>query len=160
MPSANLILGMKAIGKRGSLINAKQLARDIQRTNQKFAKRAKRRFQKTVRTWEHPVEFHQKTKSGAEPSVAVFTEDEIYGYVSDGTAIRYAVMTEDFSPKTRPGTLESRPGKGGFAYLDTKNPRPGIEARNFPELIESELKDDYEREQEANIDRAIERENR
>lgn len=147
-------IGMKLVGKRGDLLDTRKLRGDIARENQKFAKRVKRSFQRSTKTWAHPVVFHQETKGFPEPSCAVFATDLIYHFVSGGTAVRYAVMTDDFSPKTRPGSLDARPGSGGFSHLDMRNPRPGLVARDFPTLVVQKHQENYVRAIGDCLDRA------
>lgn len=48
-----------------------------------------------------------------------------------GTAIRYAVMSKGFVPKTRAGQLQSWAGKGKMLFVSKKHPMPGIKPRNF-----------------------------
>lgn len=56
-------------------------------------------------------------------------------WLNDGTKVRYAAMTQEFSPKTRVGSLRSGPGIGGLDYVNPNNPRPGIDARGWDEAI-------------------------
>jgi hypothetical protein len=65
----------------------------------------------------------------------IFTTSDIYRYISGGTRVRYATMTPDFIAKTIPGVIGSGAGRGGVAFISKLHPRPGIEARNFPEVI-------------------------
>jgi len=58
-----------------------------------------------------------------------------YKFVVGGTKVRYATMTPDFESKTRPHALDSRPGAGGLLFVDTRRPRPGIEAREYDKDI-------------------------
>lgn len=155
MPETPIALVVKQIGRKGDLFADRAFRQDIQRINQNTAKAMKRSFQKTVRTWEHPVTFHQITESRPDPTVLVYTDDDIYGYVSGGTRVRYVVMTPDFSPKTRPGLLDSRPGRGGVSHFDFRHPRPGIQARKFDVLVERRHKKRHQREVERAIQRAL-----
>lgn len=96
------------------------------------AEKIKKELENSVKDWRTPVQFNlQIDKRGDAFTMTVFTDNEIFRFVNDGTAIRYATMTPDFIPKTHPGTLMSRAGRGGLAYVNKKVPRPGIEARNF-----------------------------
>jgi hypothetical protein len=142
------------VGSKGGLIDTKSLKRDIAKTNQRFAKRMKRSFEQSVGTWNHPVSFHQKTNT-AEMSVSVYTIDFVYFLLDEGTSIRYLVMSEDFSPKTRPGSLESRPGSGGPAYFDFDNPRDGIAPRGFSKQVEDKHGPDYQAAIDTDLDRAV-----
>lgn len=57
-------------------------------------------------------------------------------FLDGGTSVRYAIMSDDFVPKTTPKLLSSKAGKGGVVAFTPHNaPRPGIEARGWSELI-------------------------
>ena len=102
----------------------------------KYEKLIKKDYERTVDTWDRKPTFESKIKfMGARPRLTVWTGSETYFELDEGTDVRYDVMTTDFVPKTQVGQLRSFPGKGGFAYKDPKNPRPGIEARRFSILI-------------------------
>lgn len=93
-------------------------------------------FRKTYATWEHDPGFEKDFDvSEKEISGSTTTQDPIYGYLSRGTAVRYATMSPDFIAKTRVRTIGSFPGHGGVLYIDRNRPRPGIEARQFEEVI-------------------------
>jgi hypothetical protein len=90
-------------------------------------------FDVTTRTWRNRPEFFIRRPA---PGVRIiFTENKIYRFVSGGTRIRYATMTVGFKPKTFVRQIFSGPGRGGLAYVNTRKPRPGIKAREFPEVI-------------------------
>lgn len=153
---ALVVKSIRAGGARG-LFDDKVFRADLRRINQKTARAMKRSFARTTRTWEHAVDFHQLTESQPEPTVLVYTTDRVYGYVSGGTRVRRALMSPDFSPKTRPGVLDSRPGSGGVVFVSRKLNRPGIQARRFPELVEVRHKKPYQREVEQALTRALQR---
>lgn len=158
MPETQIALVTKQVGrKRGKLFDDKAFRRDLRRINKNRAAKMKRDFQRTTKTWEHKPTFHQLTEIEPEPTVMVYTEDEQYGYVSGGTRVRRALMTPDYSPKTRPGVLDSFPGRGGVVYVSRKLNLPGIEARRFPEAVEKKHKKPHQRDVEAAIKRAVER---
>lgn len=144
-------------GSARGLFDDRAFMADLRRINKKTAKAMKRSFARTTRTWEHAVQFRQLTESQPNPTVLVYTTDPIYGYVSGGTRVRRALMSPDFSPKTRPGALDSRPGSGGVVFVSRKLSLPGIEARRFPELVEEKHRKPYQREVEQAIKRALER---
>lgn len=96
-------------------------------------------FEKTTKTWkpqDAPV-FEKIIQVGKE-SVQVFvgTDSRIYNYVNNGTSVRYAQMSKDYSPKTKVGVIGSTAGSGRMIRIDTNNPRPGIKARKFDEAIQ------------------------
>lgn len=144
-------------GRARGLFDDRAFRADVRRINQATAKAMKRSFGRTTRTWEHAVTFHQLTESQPDPTVAVYTTDEIYGYVSGGTRVRRALMSPDFRAKTRPGALDSRPGRGGVVVISRRLALPGIEGRRFPEQVEAKHLPGYQREIERSITRALER---
>ena len=149
---------VKVIDPKTGLFDDKRVRKDVQRINKKHASRLKRQYAKTTRTWNTAVRFYQKTSSRPpDIIVSVGTDNMIYKYVSEGTDRRYAVMTKDFSPKTRPYVIRSYRGRGGFAYLDLKNPRRGIRGRRFAETIAKEGQQPYQADLEAALRRAEQR---
>lgn len=98
--------------------------------------------------WETDVQF-----AGGDARVYATTDNEIYGYLNDGTSVRWAVMNDPFGPKTSPGRLRSIPGvrtyndagyytaiRGKTAMLRKGIPsQPGIVARAFDVQIEDWL---------------------
>ena len=110
----------------------------------------RRAFERTTRTWTKRPKFRVWSRQAGYaglggkyiPKLSVSSQDEIYYYVSKGTAIRWAVMSQDFRPKTRPRVIGSRTGRGGAVIVGRKamtarniQPRPGIKAREFDEEI-------------------------
>ena len=121
----------------------------------------RRDFQKTTEHWKHDVQFDLEislTLPG--PFVLVATDDEIYGYVNNGTEehlIWAGIYTgksdkttlffsSQFVPKTRPGVIGSNPGFVG--ERDTHTPyveHPGTEARNFDKIIQKTWEPKFKR---------------
>lgn len=115
----------------------------------------RKELRQTVRTWNHKVKFEMKVslrRATATGFIAVWTDDEIFGYVNDGTrphimgpitpkpprrALR--IPTGGSRPKTRPGKLTSSRGgaKGPFIYRKSTKAfvHPGGRARNFTDVI-------------------------
>lgn len=108
-------------------------------------------YEGTVATWEHKPKFIAETSLAiAGPRLEVYTTDEIYRYVDEGTkpheiwAGAYTGKSDKkslafasaFSPKTKPNNLKS--GAGSKGTVDTFTPfvnHPGTAARNFSEMI-------------------------
>ncbi len=155
-----IALVAKQIGRKAKLLDAPAFRREIAAINQKFAKRMKRSFERTARTWARDVRFQQLTEVRPDPAVAVYTTDAIYGYVSGGTRVRRALMSPDYDPKTKPGVLDSFSGAGGVVFVSRNLALPGIEARRFPELVEKEHRRAYRQGVEQAIKRAVQRRNR
>lgn len=98
-------------------------------------------FEETTRTFDEvDVKFKKKVKDSSTKIVGtVDTDNEIYGYLNNGTKVRYATMTPDFESKTEPGFLGSKQGGGGLLYVDRRRPRPGIEGRHFDRMVAKEI---------------------
>ena len=123
-------------------------------------------FEATTKTWEHKVVFEELISlTGPGPVVLVATNDEIYGYVNNGTEpheIWAGVYTgksdktrlafsSDFVPKTKPGIIDSGPGRRGA--VDTFVPmvmHPGQEEpRNFDKTIQKKREPWFKRQMES-----------
>lgn len=152
-----IALVVKKLGRKATLLNDRVFRAELAAHNQKMAKRLKRSFERTTRTWNHDVRFQQMTEVKDDVSVMVYTTDRIYGYVSGGTSVRRALMSPDYDPKTKPGVLDSFPGAGGVVYVSRDLALPGIEARRFPELVEKEHRRAYRNGVEQAIKRAVQR---
>lgn len=122
------------------------------RTNQLVTQQ----FERTTRTWRNKPRFTSKIEETGTSIIAdTGTESEIYGYVSNGTSIRYAVMTPDFVSKTVPHVVSSRAGAGGLSHFNFRQPRPGIEARRFDDAIVRQQTRTIQRILQEEIDRAV-----
>ena len=89
-------------------------------------------------TWDHDVDI-VKTKPRVAMnaiSVDVFTTDLIYFFLDYGTSVRYARLSNWVS-KTRVNQYRSGPGRG--SAHPTKQPQPGIEARNWTFMMNKEM---------------------
>lgn len=110
-------------------------------------------FLSTTETWEHKVKFSPVVSyrfDKPEAFVGVFTTDEVFGYVNDGTkphTIRpkgnYPLRFQwggkgSYSAKTKPKVIGSKPGgpSGPEVHLPVVH-HPGIKkARKFDEVIQ------------------------
>lgn len=103
-----------------------------------------KQYQKTTRTWrrkpKHELEFSQTKR---EIKATNITNDKIYFFLHDGTKVRYAVLSRDWISKTTPGRLSSGPGRGRVLFISKKHPRPGIEAREWTDIIVRDRKRPY-----------------
>lgn len=121
----------KAIFPKSVLANPKAVVRALENTLTGVAKNVKVDFDVTTQTWNTRPQFTITTSPGKR---LVATKSDIFRYVSRGTKVRYAVMTNPFAPKTRTGYIGSNIGKGGMAFIG-KKPLPGIKARKFEPTI-------------------------
>ena len=65
-------------------------------------------------------------------------DGKIYGYLDKGTEVRYAQLSADWESKTSVGSFNSGKGAGNVLFIDTNNPKPGIEARGWSDLVVDE----------------------
>ena len=107
-------------------------------------------YKLTTQTWkEHDPRFTilQEVNSPNVFRFVVGTDDRIWNFLDQGTNIRWAIMSSDWTSKTHVGLIPSTFGsgrvtwKGRNAYFEEMGwlPKPGIEARNFTQSIEEFL---------------------
>jgi len=93
-------------------------------------------YRKTTSTWgnkpKHELEFSQTKR---EIKAINITNDKVYFFLHEGTKVRYAVLSRDWISKTTPRRLSSGPGRGRVLFISKKHPRPGIEAREWTDVI-------------------------
>lgn len=121
----------KVIFPKSVLADPRAVVRAVENTLTGVAKNVKVDFDVTTQTWKDRPAFTVTTTPGKR---VVATKSDIYRYVSRGTKVRYAVMSNPFAPKTRTGYIGSNVGKGGLAFVG-KKPLPGIKAREFEPTI-------------------------
>lgn len=118
----------------------------------------RRELSKAVQTWDDAPSFETLISlSGGDAAALtgpVGTDAQVNKFVwlDKGTRIRWAVMSKDWRSKTRPGRLNSGPGSGrvviaGRRAMQARNiaPRPGIQARNWTELVAKRRRRPYQR---------------
>lgn len=127
MTKAVVILPKKPV------FDAKKMRGVITSTLNAQAKAIKVDFDVTTQTWNHRPSF--KIASPSEFVREISTDSDIYRYVSKGTKVRYAVMTNPFVAKTVPLSIRSRKGRGGVLFVSKKRRMPGIKARQFEIVI-------------------------
>lgn len=127
---------LKDEAMRLALLNAmRECGRDIQKD-----------FEKTTATWKHKPKFESLISlTGPGPVVVVGTNDEIYGYVNEGTREHIIeakpghvlAFPSAFTPKTSPGVLGSSAGSSGGETVFTPYVlHPGTKARDFDKAIQ------------------------
>lgn len=97
---------------------------------------AKALFEKTVETWRDKPVFRVNELQN---SVTVTTGNRIYSYIDKGTSVRYAVMSDDYNPKTRSRVIGSTGGRGRMIFVSRNHPKPGIQAREFSVVIQERM---------------------
>lgn len=130
----------------------------------KEATQIKADFRETTATWEHKPEFVEEVSlTGPGPVMLVGTDDEIYGYVDEGTKphiimarnAKVLAFNEGYSAKTKPGFVGSYPGGsyGAKVFRPFVN-HPGTEARRFSNLIAKRWEPKFKRAMEDAMGRA------
>jgi hypothetical protein len=127
------VITVRAIVPTHVALDTAAMLRAIENTLDGVAKDIKIDFDVTTQTWKSRSEFKIDKSEGKR---VVSTDDPIYGYLDRGTSVRYATMSDNFSPKTRMGFIGSNAGRGGVVRVSRLHPRPGIEARKFAETIQ------------------------
>lgn len=118
---------------------SREIIAEADKLNKEFMKD----FQRTVDTWNHKPVFRESVLVqqdlivGHVRTAKIFgkSPELIYYFISEGTRVRFAKMTQDFEPKTRVRVLDSFPGAGGLDSVDVRFPMPGIQGRKFNEAI-------------------------
>jgi hypothetical protein len=123
----------------------------------------KQDFEKTTSTWDHKPTFRNETTDygnrielfvGVESNFRAGQKakaEDIWRFVTRGTAKRHAVMSPDFSPKTRRRVIGSSSGSGGVIRVSKDIMMPGIEAREFEQVVT----DKHKSKIKANIEKAF-----
>ena len=122
----------------------------IMRGAESYAKELLADFEKTTETWEKGVEFEKIVDYRPKgPEIFVGTDNEIYGYVNDGTRphpifpVRAKALAfqwggkGSYTPKTTPRVIGSRAGgpSGPMVHRPYVQ-HPGTEGRHFDDEIE------------------------
>ena len=91
-------------------------------------------------TWKHkyPVTVEVSALGGY---VEVSINGDIPSYLNFGTAVRHAVMSDDFIAKTVPNFIPSGAGAGRKLFVSKRVRLPGIEARNFDQSVADKVAD-------------------
>lgn len=124
-------------------------------------------YEKTVRTWEHEVDFKGEVNDKpATISVSVSTDDPIYGYVDKGTKphiIRPKKTNKSgrlffqskYKSKTTPRIINShKGGSSGDTVVAKAVHHPGTEAREFTHTIQAKYQPKLKKEMDKAITRA------
>lgn len=133
--------------------NPSEFRKKITAAARRTRNQIKRDFEKTTRTWKRkPVFKVSRKRRGGTYTFSAFTDDEIYGYVNNGTD-PYTIVPKNApalvfrypsTPKTRPNVLRSGRGKRGSKWATKQEVKhPGIKARNFDKIIKKRFQDKW-----------------
>lgn len=122
------------VARAGKKLDADLIQHNLMRTLVERSEKVQKDFDKTTQTWKKTAaEFN--IQSSDQLIREVSTNSEIYGYLDQGTSVRYATMTPGFQAKTRVEWIGSAGGAGGLRFINKKRPKPGIKARKFAATI-------------------------
>jgi len=115
----------------------KELDDRMGRTVEMYAERSQYMLDDVVKNWNTSVYFYvsiQKSKNMV--NIKIYTDNDIFHYVSQGTSVRRAIMKRGFYPQTKSGSLVSLDHSGfGVAYVHNDVMMPGIKARRFEKQV-------------------------
>jgi hypothetical protein len=146
-------------------LDEEQLLDGLRKTVKEEIKASDEEFAKTYRTWRHKPDFDKSFDESLNEIEGEITtsgdgsSQHPYPFVTKGTSVRFATMTPDFEAKTVKRVIGSKGGRGGVAYVDTRRPRPGIEAREFEEEIARQEQPKFKRRGQNNLDDAARKSN-
>lgn len=139
----------------------------------KIGEPSKKDFEKTTQTWDGKPTFEiTVTEQGGrtaflEREIELFvgvisnwrpgrkaTPKDIWRFVTRGTSKRHALMSANFSPKTRKGFIGSSSGRGGVVRVSKNITRPGIESRDFEETVSKKNKKQIQKDWQKTLDEA------
>lgn len=158
---AQILLKVK-VAKQYDIV---KLTKQIDRVLNEEARILTNEFKKTTKTWSRPPKFQKKkifVFNGR--GIRIFTKDKKMLWVNKGTKKRWAVMSPDFTPKTRTRVIGSRSGSGrailkGRRIMTARGmgAKPGIKARNFDKEIARRRKPKFTRNVKTAIKRGTKR---
>lgn len=143
---ADIHVQLTAVLPKGLVLDMQKLRAELEGAFDHTMNIIRDDFQKTTKTWEHPVEFVKDgpAMQGGDLAASVSTDDEIYGYVNDGTpahpiAVRNAKFLAfrwggpgSYRPKTRVRIISSSAGgPTGETVFRKQVWHPGTTAREF-----------------------------
>lgn len=152
----------KFIPIRPKQFNSKAITKAIKRRADNVSKTMESDFLSGVKDWKHKVNFNvEVTLHGSGVSISIYTNDEVYKFVHDGTKAHEIVAKTPggklrfqgtYTAKTIPGTIQSRSGgsSGNYQYRVSVN-HPGFEGRFFSKLIFKKWTPRFKREMELAI---------
>ena len=118
-------------------MNIKAMQKALLAQAEKVADEIEKDFVFTVITWNNPPDFERIVELERDGiSILVGTDDRIYNFINNGTRVRHALMSDDWSSKTKPGSLKASRGSGHVIAVSKNIIRPGIEARHFDKQIQ------------------------
>ena len=101
-------------------------------------------YKKTVATWKVKPVFELTSRRSLEAAaVQVMTTNRIYGFLDQGTSVRYATMSSNWESKSRVRVIGSYPGAGRRIGISRWHPQRGIAAREWSIVIENKYRTQF-----------------
>lgn len=152
----------------GKLFDVDAVRLELLNAMRRLGTETRRKYAQTYATWQHEPHFEQKvslTRSSREGGVEVWTDDEQYGYVENGTSPHPIVphnpsglltYQRDFTPKTTPRVIgSSAGGKSGRWTRRRAVKHPGNKACEFSSVICDQMEPRLQEEVDAAIQKAM-----
>lgn len=120
-----------------------------------------RAFNRTTRTWtdKNKPEWIKEVGAGGlgrDLVGMIFTRSTPFVWVEGGTNRGQVAFSQDYQPKTRPGTLGSRAGRGKVTRRGRGAPQTkGVEARDFRYLIAERRQPQVFKNMNSAVDRGV-----
>jgi hypothetical protein len=153
---------MRTIKIRGDMIDVKKLRRAVENGLTGSAKAVLADLKVTTQTWKHQPAFVTESETGER---RVYTDDEIYGYVDEGTPAHIITAKSPNkpltfgiggSPKTMPKVIGSRPGTRGTAIVRAQTVHhPGTAPRLFTDTVKEKWDDKLAETIQRSIDAEV-----
>ena len=146
--------------------NINKFKSDLLKDLKKAGEPPKKDFEKTTQTWDNKPAFKIDTKdynTRIELFVGVESTwrkgqkakpEDIYMFVTRGTSVRHALMSPDFSPKTRKRVIGSSSGRGGVIRVSKALRLEGIDGREFEQAVTDKNKDPLKKSVEKSFSNA------
>ena len=137
--------------------NLRALEKEIRDAQRDWMTKVVKEYRGTTKYWKHKVSFRGRmSEVGVTTKIEVGTDDEIYGYVDEGTGQaaghggKYPITPKrpggvlafpsKSTPKTKPGRLRSGYGRKGKTIVFTRKVmHPGIKPREFSKQIKKKM---------------------
>ena len=120
------------------VLNTEGLRTDILSALNRTIGHARDQLRRTTQHWEHKVTFNTKRRFPRKGTVLGFeltTEDAVWNMLDQGTSVRFSDLSPDWESKTTPNQFDSGFGAGEVIGVSFEGFKPGIEARNWSELL-------------------------
>lgn len=143
-------------------IRTRQVADEVQQTLRFYGDVSAKRRQSVVSGWENEKPgFFEITKNVRNKiTLEIRMGGPEFGkkkwvWLSFGTKVRYAPLTDDFQAKTKIGSFFSGSGRGGVDHDGDWRAYPGIKARNWDKLSRERDKKIFDNEIIASVDKVL-----